>query len=76
MRKDILDIIKKSNTLTPEWQAALLWLYAHMEIVDWLTIGDKIPPKKLEQIKKQAIVKNDYVLASICIYKQLLDEES
>ena len=72
-QNDILDELEKQS---PEWKEAVTWVREHINIVDWLSRGEEAPKEELEEIKRAAIEKKDYVLAAICIYKEKIDEEN
>lgn len=71
-KKDILEMIEN---LSPEWREAAIWIIENIEIVEMLTQGEKIPKSQLEEIKRNAMERNDYILVTICVYKSILDEE-
>jgi len=76
MSKEQEDILGVFENMSPEWREAAAWIRKHINIVDWLAKGEEAPGDELEEIKRNAIEKKDYVLAAICMYKELIDKDN
>lgn len=69
------DILKMIEQLSPEWREAAIWIIKNIKIVEMLTEDEEISKNELEEMKQNAMKRNDYILVAICECKSILDEK-
>lgn len=74
-RKQTMKTLEKAlQNLSEEKRQAIFWIIQHIQIVEWLTDGEKMPQAELQLWIQEAIHKKDNVLLALALYQKFKDQ--
>ena len=69
------EFLRRFQKLAPEWQRAIVWMIENEDLIAQFANDSTYTKDALEADLRTAMEKEDYLLATILLYKRISDEQ-